>query len=365
MPGRIAGETDDVDGRRGFVLALQTREQHIRREKATHNICTAQALNALAAMVHLAWLGREGFRELGELLVRRTAYARERLAAVEGVELLHEAPVVREFAVRLDAPVDRVLERCAERGIAAGYPLGREYPEHEDGLLVAITERRTRDADRRARRGPRRRGRGRAWRVCRRIATTKRRRESADASSETPMQRERALTIFESSKPGRRAAVAARGRSPGDAARGADPGQAAALRAAAPARGRRAGDRPPLQPPLAPQLRPRHRLLPARLLHDEAQPAAQRAGRGAARPRPPAPRPGPAARPGRAGADVAAAGVPGGDLRPAARQPAALGRLPRRARRPAADPRLPRRPRRRRGPRCSPPTPRTAPTRPR
>ncbi|HWP33709.1 MAG TPA: glycine dehydrogenase, partial [Solirubrobacterales bacterium] len=104
----------------------------------------AQALNALAAMVHLAWLGREGFRELGELLVRRTAYARERLAAVEGVELLHEAPVVREFALRLDAPVDGVLERCAERGIAAGYPLGRDYAEYENGLLVAITERRTR-----------------------------------------------------------------------------------------------------------------------------------------------------------------------------------------------------------------------------
>ena len=100
-------------------------------------------------MIYLSWLGRTGIVELVELMLQRTAYARQRLTAIEGVTPLHDQPVVREFAVEIGAPVGAVIERCREQGVNPGYPLWRDYPEHPDGLLVAITERRSKaDIDR-------------------------------------------------------------------------------------------------------------------------------------------------------------------------------------------------------------------------
>lgn len=145
MPGRIVGMTEDADGKRGFVLTLQTREQHIRREKATSNICTNHTLNALRACIYLCCLGKEGIRRLAELNLQKSHYLFDRLSKIEGVVPAFSSPFFNEFAVRCSLPPAQVNERLAEKGIIGGVELGRWYPELKDCLLVCVTETKSKE----------------------------------------------------------------------------------------------------------------------------------------------------------------------------------------------------------------------------
>jgi glycine dehydrogenase subunit 1 len=139
------GATQDSDGKRGFVLTLQTREQHIRRERATSNICSNEALCALRAAIFVSLLGREGLKELAWQNYQKAEFAKEELSRVKGVQVKRSSPTFNEFTVLLPQHADEVVQRLIAKGFACGFPLGRFYKGMDNYLLVAVTEKRTKE----------------------------------------------------------------------------------------------------------------------------------------------------------------------------------------------------------------------------
>lgn len=145
MPGRLVGETVDLEGRRGFVLTLATREQHIRRERATSNICTNEGLCALMATVFLSCLGKIGFKELGMMNLSKTEYAKKIVSGISGLRLAFSSPTFNEFVLRIEGKPERVLEKLKEKRILGGFSLARFYPELHHHILVTVTEMNTKE----------------------------------------------------------------------------------------------------------------------------------------------------------------------------------------------------------------------------
>lgn len=145
MPGRIVGQTVDQNGKRCFVNTLQAREQHIRREKATSNICTNVSLCAVQAQMYMALMGQTGFKELAQVNFQKAEYAKQLLGKIEGVEVKRSAPTFNEFTVCLPVDAALVVERMITKGFAAGFPLGRYYKGMERYMIVSVTEKRTKD----------------------------------------------------------------------------------------------------------------------------------------------------------------------------------------------------------------------------